>query len=102
MGDKWVIQLNKDDDRATQRLTLFHEAFHILARCKTTPVFRQSRPEESVFNELLAGGFAACILMPRQWVREKWVEVKDLGRMAEIFDVPKALMCIRLRFLGLI
>jgi hypothetical protein len=40
--------------------------------------------------------------MPREWVVEKWAEVKDLGRMAEIFVVPKSAMCIRLRQLGLI
>jgi len=40
--------------------------------------------------------------MPREWVKEKWTEVKDLGRMTQIFDVPKALMWLRLREIGLI
>jgi len=40
--------------------------------------------------------------MPTEWVMEKWVEVKDLGRMVEIFDVTKPLMWLRLRELGLI
>ncbi|GAG36112.1 unnamed protein product [marine sediment metagenome] len=53
------------------------------------------------FNELLADYFAVCILMPREWVKEKWAEVKDLDKMAEIFDVPKSAMCIRLKRLGL-
>lgn len=54
------------------------------------------------FNELLADYFAICILMPRQWVREKWAEVKHLNRMVEIFDVPKPAMYIRLKQLGLV
>jgi len=40
--------------------------------------------------------------MPREWVEEKWAEVKDLDRMAKIFAVPKSAMCIKLRQLGLI
>jgi len=40
--------------------------------------------------------------MPREWVKEKWAEVKDLDRMAEIFDVPKVAMALRLRQLDLI
>jgi hypothetical protein len=40
--------------------------------------------------------------MPREWVREKWAEVHDLNRIAEFFDVPESVMCLRLRLLGLI
>jgi len=50
----------------------------------------------------LADYFAICILMPRQWVREKWAEVQHLDRMVKIFDVPKPAMCVRLRQLGLV
>jgi len=100
--DRWIIQLKNDTASATKRFTLFHEAFHILAHCKTTPVFRKRGAIAGSFYELLADYFAACILMPREWVAEKWAEVEDLDRMAEIFDVPKSAMCIRLKRLGLI
>jgi len=100
--DGWIIQLKADDTSGTKRFTLFHEAFHILAHCKTTPVFRKRGTKEGSFNELLADYFATCILMPKEWVTKKWAEVKDLDRMAEIFDVPKSAMCIRLKRLGLI
>ena len=98
----WIIQLKEDDASAIKRLTLFHEAFHILAHCKTSPVFRKRGTKEGSFNELLADYFAASILMPREWVKEKWTGVKDLDKMAKIFDVSKSAMCIRLKFLGLI
>jgi hypothetical protein len=98
----WIIQVKADDTSAMKRFTLFHEAFHILAHCRTTPVFRKRGGyTRGSFNELLADYFATCILMPRQWLREKWPEVKDLDRMAEIFDAPKSATCIRLRQLGL-
>ena len=102
LREGWIIQLKDGDKPATKRFTLFHEAFHILAHCKSTPVFRKRGSLQGSFNELLADHFAICILMPGEWVKEKWTEVKDLARMAEIFDVPKSAMCIRLRRLGLI
>jgi len=100
--DGWVIQLKGSDSSATKRFTLFHEAFHILAHCRTTPVFSKIGSMIGSFNECLADEFASCILMPREWVVENWANVRDLYRMAEIFDVPKPAMCLRLRQLGLI
>lgn len=102
LNEGWVIQLKADDTPVTQRFTLFHEAFHILAHSRTTPVFKKRGNEEGSFNELLADGFASFILMPEGWVKEKWAEVNDVNEMAKIFDVPKSAMCIRLKHLGLI
>lgn len=101
-NNEWVIQLKDSDAPATNRFTLFHEAFHILAHCRTSPVFRKRGSIVGTFNELLADYFATCMLMPREWVVKKWAEVKDLDRMAKVFAVPKSAMCIRLRLLGLI
>ena len=100
--DGWVIQVKDSDTAPTMRFTVFHEAFHILAHCRTNPVFRKRGSIVGSFNELLADYFAVCTLMPREWVAERWAEVKDLDRMAEIFVVPKSAMCIKLRQLGLI
>jgi len=102
LREAWIIQLKDDATAASRRFTLFHEAFHILAHCRTTPVFRKRGTKEGSFNELLADHFAMCTLMPGEWVKEKWAEAKDLDRMAEIFDVPRSAMCIKLRQLGLI
>ena len=102
LRDGWVIQLNRDDTIPAQRFTLFHEAFHILAHRKATPLFRKPGSTGKAFNELLADSFAARILMPAKWVEEKWEEIKDLDQMARIFQVPKSSMCIRLRSLGLL
>jgi Zn-dependent peptidase ImmA (M78 family) len=100
--EEWIIQLKADETFSMRRFTLFHEAFHILAHCGGTPVFRKGGAIRSSFNELLTDYFATCLLMPRQWMRETWAEVKDLDRMAEIFDAPKAAVCVRLRQLGLV
>lgn len=98
----WVIQVKADDSPAMQRFTTFHEAFHILAHCKTSPVFRKRGAIRGSFNEMLADYFASCLLMPRKWVKERWAEVNDLDRMVEIFGAPKTAICIRLRTLGLV
>jgi len=102
LKDKWVIQLQHGGTSATDRFTLFHETFHILAHCGTTPVFRKRGVRRGSFNELLADYFAICVLLPKEWVKEKWAEVKDVGMMAKIFGVPKLAIRLRLRQLGLI
>jgi hypothetical protein len=100
--DEWIVHLKADDTFGMKRFTLFHEAFHILAHCRCTPVFKKRGLEQGSFNELLADYFAICLLIPRQWIRETWAEVKDLDRVAAIFDAPKPAVCIRLRQLGLV
>jgi len=102
LKDRWIIQLRSRDPPAMRRHTLFHEAFHVLAHRSGSPVFRKMGIEVGYFNEWLADYFAICILMPREWVKEKWVEVKDVNRMAESFNVPKLAMWMRLRQLGLV
>ena len=102
LKDRWIIQLRREDTPAIKRCTIFHEVFHILAHSKTTPVFLQRGTTRGYFNEGLADYFAICILIPRRWVREKWAEVKDVDRMATIFNVPITTMWFRLRLLGLV
>ena len=103
LSDCWVVQLNRNDTPARQRFTLYHEIFHILAHCKATPVFKKtSSTQEGSFNEMLADHFAGVILMPDKWVKERWAEVKDISRMAAIFDVPKPIVWFALKHLRLI
>ena len=54
----------------SKRFTLFHEAFHILTHCNTTPTFSRIGVTQGSFNELLADVFAVFIMMPREWVEE--------------------------------
>jgi hypothetical protein len=102
LRNRWVIQLKNDDSPARQRFTLFHEIFHILAHCRATPVFKKTGVDGGSFNEILADHFAGTILTPAEWVEEKWAEVQDLDQMTQIFEVPKTVMWVKLRVLGLI
>jgi hypothetical protein len=102
-SDCWLVHLNSNDTPARQRFTLYHEIFHILAHCKATPVFKKSSGgREGTFNELLADHFSAVMLLPREWVAKMWPEVKDISQMAAIFEVPKPIMYLGLRGMGLI
>jgi len=100
--DGWVIHLNAEDKPARQRVTLFHEIFHILAHYRATPIFRKRGAKEGLFNEILADYFAGCVLMPKEWVKEKWAESNDSKQMAEIFQVTEVSMWIRLKTMGLV
>jgi len=103
LSDCWMVHLNSNDTPDKRRFTLYHEIFHILAHCKATPVFKKiSCSREGSFNELLADHFAAVILLPEKWVKEKWTDVKDVSQMAAIFEVPKSVMYLGLRGMHLI
>ncbi len=102
LNNCWVIHLNANDPFVTRRFTLFHEAFHVITQCKCCYSFKRGLNDGHSFYEFLAERFAASILMPREWVMEKWLESNDLDRMAEIFVVPKPLMYIELKLLRLV
>ena len=102
LGDNWVIHLNSNDEPGIKRHTLFHEAFHVMAHCKGSPVFKRTGSDRINFNELLADYFAMCVLMPRDWVIEKWAECANAPKMAVLFGVSLSSMNLRLKWLHLI
>jgi len=102
IDDCWVIQLNENDPLATRRFTLFHEVFHVITRCNGCHSLKGRVDRGHSFYELLAERFAVSILMPREWVKKKWLEGNDLDGMAEIFIVPKPVMYIELKLLRLV
>ncbi len=66
LEDGWAIQLEDSGTRASNRLTLSHEVFHILAHCSSnaTPVFSKIGTMQGYSNELPPDYFTICILMP--------------------------------------
>ncbi|UCH42601.1 MAG: ImmA/IrrE family metallo-endopeptidase [Dehalococcoidales bacterium] len=96
-SDRWVVHLNENDTPARKRFSLFHEAFHILAHCKTSPVFKKIGSNKGSFNEFLADHFAGCLMMPPEWAREKWPECHDIDKMSEIFGIPKSIAWLGLK-----
>lgn len=102
IDDSWLIYLNANDTPVKQRFNLFHEAFHILAHCRATPVFRHRGRNEGGFNEILADNFALHILMPKKFIDKLWEKSNDPKQMAEQFMVPESTVLYRLQSLHLI
>lgn len=97
----WIIQLNSRDPRRVRRYSMFHEAFHIACRI-ACPACDKAELRRTSFNEVLADHFAACFLMPKNWVEEYWPRVQDVQGMADRFDVPSVQMKRRLNQLNLL
>jgi Zn-dependent peptidase ImmA (M78 family) len=71
-----------------------------------TPLFRRDAPaltdETAILREREANNFAADLLMPEDKLRKLWDVNPDIERAAEIFEVSKIAMAIRLERLGMI
>ncbi|MFI6291949.1 ImmA/IrrE family metallo-endopeptidase [Nonomuraea sp. NPDC050790] len=100
----WVIGVNRDDSRTRRRFTLAHEFKHILDHPFIDRIYGDTSGKPSDKRaELLCDHFAACLLMPRPWVKRLWTqETQDVRVLAATFNVSPAAMSLRLQHLGLV
>lgn len=81
-----------------------HELKHILdapLAATTYACFHQSSRGAQV--ESICDHFAACLLMPKRWVKSLWGQgSRSTAALAEQFEVSPQAMYVRLRTLGLI
>ena len=101
---RWHIIVNGSEPLVRQRYSLAHEAKHILdapfIHLLYPALYGQTADERS---EQVADFFAACLLMPRPWVKRSWGRgLHDLRRLAATFAVSQTAMRIRLLQIGLI
>ncbi|MGH7158192.1 MAG: ImmA/IrrE family metallo-endopeptidase [Candidatus Saccharimonadales bacterium] len=104
---KYFVMVNKNDAHPRRRFTLAHECKHLLDYTAAPVIHkglgsgdtdRQSQQIESVCNH-----FAACLLMPRNWVKRVWANgLQDVPTLATLFNVSEEAMERRLKFLGYI
>lgn len=100
---RWLIGINQDDAPVRRRFTLAHEFKHVLDHpfIDSAYVDRKGRPSEAR-AEAICDYFAACLLMPRPWVKQAWVGgIQDQRALAQLFGVSEAAMALRLRQLGI-
>jgi Zn-dependent peptidase ImmA (M78 family) len=99
---RWLIILNGAEPRGRQRFSLAHELKHILDHPFVTILY----PRREVSTELAEQAcdyFAACLLMPRRWLRQAWTEdVRDARDLARRFGVTPQAVKVRLLQVGLI
>lgn len=102
---RWLIVLNGAEPGVRQRFSLAHEFKHVLdnpfIRVLYPPVLGQSSADRA---EQICDYFAACLLMPRAWVKRLYFDegIQDLGRLAKRFDVSRMAMQVRLLQIGIV
>lgn len=101
---RWVIVLNGAEPLVRQRFSLAHEFKHVL----DAPFDKVLYPEVGGTTsqeraEQVADYFAACLLMPKIWMRRAWTTgVQRLPALARRFGVSQTAMNVRLLQMGLI
>lgn len=102
---KWIICVNKNHNVKRQRFTLAHELGHYFLHKEkninfTDTTFFRSNDMDSI--EYIANEFAARLLMPEDVVREliDSEQIKNIGVLAEKFNVSSAAMKYRVLSLG--
>ena len=102
-GSSWVIVLNPTESKTRQRFTLLHEFKHIVDHTTKDLLYGTDSRRDAPAAERAADYFAACVLMPKMYVKRHWGRgPRSVTAMAKRFDVSPAAMRYRLDQLGLI
>jgi hypothetical protein len=103
-GGAWQIVINRDATWGRMRYSLSHELKHLLDHSLRQTIYKDSRfgSAESA-AERAADYFAACLLMPRAWVRRCFYDegFHDPRVLARRFQVSATAMRYRFDQLGL-
>jgi Zn-dependent peptidase ImmA (M78 family) len=102
---RWVIVLNRSEPIVRQRFSLAHEAKHILDAPFGDTLYPPWRGLSSGERaEQAADHFAACLLMPKAWVRGAFFNdgISNIENLAERFNVSRPAMRVRLASLGML
>ena len=97
VSGRWLISLNASEPWTRQRFSLAHELKHVIDHPAVNSIYAGDQQAEH-----LADYFAACLLMPRRYVRSVWYDgMQSLAALSEHFGVSERAMAIRLQHLGL-
>ncbi len=102
-GTQWVITLNAAEPFVRRRFSLMHEYCHVLHHATKVQLFDPDNSDLGAQQaEWAADHFAACILMPKRWVKRLWGErVQRTTALATRFGVSAQAMHYRLNTLRL-
>lgn len=101
----WMIALNRLEPAVRQRFSLAHELKHVLDAPFGDVLYPDWRGlSANERTEQVANHFAACLLMPKAWVRRAYFDrgVMSVPRLAASFAVSQAAMRYRLESLGMV
>jgi predicted transcriptional regulator len=101
---RWLIILNSSEPAVRRRFSLMHEFKHIVDHGlaeRAYPTTRWQRSEDRA--ELVADYFAACLLMPKRLVKQRFFQgLRDASELAAEFGVSPQAMRYRLQQLRLV
>ena len=102
---RWLIVVNRDGPPGRRRFTLAHEFKHVLDHPHHKIAYRHlGRGDKQKHDrqiEMICNYFAACLLMPRVWVKRAYSSgIQDEEALAGLFKVSTEAMHTRLIYLG--
>lgn len=99
----WRIVIRASEPRRRQRFSLAHEFKHVLDDPVIDHLFTHLPVEQRQARaERLCKYFAACLLMPRPWVKHDWYGgLQNPAQLARRYYVSVEAMTTRLSELGL-
>jgi hypothetical protein len=101
-GYSWVMTINASECELRQRFSLMHEFKHVLDNPFQRIMHAGPNPLPDDALERIADYFAACVLMPKRWVKTVFFsETQYIQQLALKFEVSRQAMSYRLDQLGL-
>lgn len=99
----WRIVLKANESRQRQRFSLAHEFKHVLDDPVIEHTHEHLKPHRRKQRaERLCNYFAACVLMPRPWLKHDWYGgMQSVSELARRYYVSEEAMTTRLAELGL-
>jgi predicted transcriptional regulator len=104
-GAAWVLSVNSKEPKVRQRYSLAHELAHVIWHPLSALVLPDTmRRQASERIEAACEYFAACLLMPRTWMKRAYFEdgIQDVPSLARLFCVSWSAMSVRLEQLGFV
>lgn len=104
-GHAWVLLVDAGEPKVRQRYSLAHELCHVIWHPLATaalPATRRASADQRI--EYACEYFAACLLMPRVWMKRAYFDegIQDVPALARLFGVSWIAMRVRLEQLGFV
>jgi predicted transcriptional regulator len=104
-GQAWVLLVDAAEPKVRQRYSLAHELAHVVWHpLATRSLPATARAEHADRLEAACEYFAACLLMPRLWMKRAYYDegIQDVPSLSRLFGVSWVARRVRLEQLGLV
>jgi Zn-dependent peptidase ImmA (M78 family) len=104
-GSAWVLLVDAGEAPVRQRYSLAHELAHVVwhpLSVRVLPATKRNSAEDRI--ERACEYFAACLLMPRLWMKRAYFDerIQDVPSLSRLFGVSWLAMRVRLEQLGFV